>query len=339
MEDIVYSLNLDLRKNSHQVLIMKEDDANSRVIKAVITDNGKPYDLGDYIVNLKWKKPDGHLVYADTENIDNNTIKVICTEQMLAVAGIAEAEFELINSDVILSTLKFTVSINETIISDKDIESSDEFSALKDVLVKSDEIKSHINDESIHKTYIDRAYPCSFSSKGTNLVTERTVFYGTPSINDSYYSHSTTIYAPYTSGTLGYTLHSNGGGAPSWVNIGEVVTRGYGEFVSGSSALTWLEAGYTLTPGTWIIHTNMYMSGGASGNYNVQITNSTLGGILDYSARYFYKPSEGTRCDFEWIVIVELESSYNFYPACISRPDTGSSSYYYSFTTNAIRIK
>lgn len=143
MEEIVYSLNLDLRKNTHQVLVMKEDDVNSRVIEAVITDNGKPYDLTNCAVNLKWKKPDGHIVYADTERVDDSTVKVICTDQMLAVAGTAEAEFDITSTTAVASTLKFMVSINETVISNSDIESSDEFGALQDIM-------GHISNESIH---------------------------------------------------------------------------------------------------------------------------------------------------------------------------------------------
>ena len=78
MEQIIYPLNLDLRQNSHKVLVMKEDDINSRVIEAVITDNGKPYDLTDCAVNLKWRKPDGHIVYATAEKSDNYTVRVVC---------------------------------------------------------------------------------------------------------------------------------------------------------------------------------------------------------------------------------------------------------------------
>lgn len=143
MEEIIYPINLDLRTNTHKVLVMKEDDVNSRVIEAVITDNGKPYDLTNCAVNLKWKKPDGHIVYADTERVDDSTVKVICTDQMLAVAGTAEAEFDITSTTAVASTLKFMVSINETVISNSDIESSDEFGALQDIM-------GHISNESIH---------------------------------------------------------------------------------------------------------------------------------------------------------------------------------------------
>lgn len=340
MEEIVYSLNLDLRKNTHQVLVMKEGDVNSRVIEAVITDNGKPYDLTNCAVNLKWKKPDKCIVYADTESVDSNTVRAVCSEQMLAVAGIAEAEFEIVSADTTVSTLKFTVSINKTVVSDEDIISSDEFSALQDVLVQSSEIKSHIEDESIHKEYIDVNYHRAIQTS-TSALTERAIYNGLPIINGShYYGSGTDIYAPYSVGTSGYTLHATGSGAPEWINVGEVISATYGEFKSGSDVLTWLEAGYTLTSGTWIIITQMYMSGGEPGLYEVKINDVTNGGMLNNSSMYINKPSEvGTRYTSEWTVVCEIENSCFLYPVCVNRPNTGTSSYYYSFITKAIRIK
>ena len=35
---IFYPITLDMRRNLYQVLVMKENDANSRIIKAKITD-------------------------------------------------------------------------------------------------------------------------------------------------------------------------------------------------------------------------------------------------------------------------------------------------------------
>lgn len=42
---------------------------------------------------------------------------------------------------------------------------------------------------------------------GSTTVTERDIYYGLPTINNSHaYTSSTTIYAPSAGGTLGYTL-------------------------------------------------------------------------------------------------------------------------------------
>lgn len=55
-------------------------------------------------------------------------------------------------------------------------------------------------------------------STGTNLVTERDVYYGLPTINGSHsYTSGTNIYAPITAGTSDYVLKSSGSGAPTWI--------------------------------------------------------------------------------------------------------------------------
>lgn len=70
---------------------------------------------------------------------------------------------------------------------------------------------------------------------GTNLVTERDVYYGLPTINNAHnYTSSTTIYAPSASGTANQALVSSGTGkAPVWTDQSNL---------SVGSAATWSTA-------------------------------------------------------------------------------------------------
>ena len=131
MEEIIYPINLDLRTNTHKVLVMKEGDYNSRVIEATITNNGKPFNIDNCTVDIKWRKPDSHIVYSEVNKLNSSTIRVVCTEQMLCVSGISVAEIVITDSNSVVSTLTFNISVNETVASDFDIESSDEFSSLR----------------------------------------------------------------------------------------------------------------------------------------------------------------------------------------------------------------
>lgn len=57
-------------------------------------------------------------------------------------------------------------------------------------------------------------------STGSNLVTERDVYYGTPKINGAKtYNSNTSIYAPTSVGTSGQVLKSSGNGAPVWGSV------------------------------------------------------------------------------------------------------------------------
>lgn len=72
------------------------------------------------------------------------------------------------------------------------------------------------------KTYTDST---SASAIGTsaNLVTERDVYYGLPTINTVHnYTSSTTLFAPTTGGTAGQILKSNGNATPVWINQSDI---------------------------------------------------------------------------------------------------------------------
>ena len=57
----------------------------------------------------------------------------------------------------------------------------------------------------------DSSSASAISSSGTNLVTERDIYYGLPTINNSHaYTSSTAIYAPTAGGTSGYYLKGAG---------------------------------------------------------------------------------------------------------------------------------
>ena len=146
---IIYPLTLDIRRDIHQVLVMKESDVDSRIINITITDNGKPYNVTDKDIKYKWHKPDHKFVFNDCKDmVSSDTISILCTEQMLAVAGIAKCEVIIYDTDdkTVLSTMIFNVSIQNSVISNKDIESSDEFGTLNDLIFESKQLGEGLKD-------------------------------------------------------------------------------------------------------------------------------------------------------------------------------------------------
>lgn len=89
-------------------------------------------------------------------------------------------------------------------------------------------------------------------STGTNLVTERDVYYGLPKINNSKsYTSSTSIYAPTAGGTSGYVLVGNGTtSAPIWKQSLPIANGGTGA-TTATGALTNL--GLADSSGTLIV--------------------------------------------------------------------------------------
>ncbi len=88
----------------------------------------------------------------------------------------------------------------------------------------------------------------AISSTGTNLVTERDVYYGLPYINNSHsYTSSTKIYAPTAGGTSGFVLVGNGTtSAPVWKQKLDIANGGTGQ-TTAFAARQALGVGYSTT--------------------------------------------------------------------------------------------
>ena len=98
-------------------------------------------------------------------------------------------------------------------------------------------ISSNTLGTAASKNYSDSTSSSALSSSGTNLVTERDVYYGIPKINNNNtYSRSTTIYAPTEGGAKGTVLTGNGNAAPIWVSAG---TSGQVLTSNGAAAPSW----------------------------------------------------------------------------------------------------
>ena len=114
------------------------------------------------------------------------------------------------------------------------------------------------------KGVFDKSSATAVGSSGTNLVTERAVYYALPTINGAHdYTSSTTLFAPTSAGTSGQILVSNGNGAPEWATTENYTTT------------TIAAANYSLSNAEWTALTNALPT--TSGTYALYIDDSTNG--------------------------------------------------------------
>lgn len=67
------------------------------------------------------------------------------------------------------------------------------------------------------KQISDSTSASALSNSSSNIVTERDIYFGLPTINGVHnYTSSTTLFAPTSAGTANQVLLSNGSGAPTW---------------------------------------------------------------------------------------------------------------------------
>ena len=129
-------------------LSMPQGDANSRTIVATLWDGATPYNVpASTAVMVRFRKPDdtGGL-YDETEagtavTASGNTVTAPVATQMLAVAGVVQAEIDIYGTGSgkaadRLATFRFAVEVTPSVYPDAQIISSDYFNIVADDIAK-----------------------------------------------------------------------------------------------------------------------------------------------------------------------------------------------------------
>jgi len=149
-------ISLDFYNNNYITVNAKQLDTESRYINITCTDYGKKVTLSadTMSVFVRYKKSDGKFAFNDAEILEDGTIDVELTQQMLAVDGkqtvdiiiVAESglNVESLNDAeniydlgvTIVSTMTFYVNVEPTAIEHSCVTSVDEFDALLKALAR-----------------------------------------------------------------------------------------------------------------------------------------------------------------------------------------------------------
>ena len=156
MDKNIRHIILDISVNKYIPVIVKQYNMKVDSIIATITNNGKPYINTSVVPRVKCKKEDGTFVFNDCKLLQNNTIEIEITEQMTACEGHHECELLLSNGNAgqVLHTMNFVIIVKESVFSDEEITSSNEFLSLEEALIKLDTM----NIERITESEIDALF-------------------------------------------------------------------------------------------------------------------------------------------------------------------------------------
>ena len=153
-------ISVDFSNSRYIIMNAKQHDSKSRFIRMTCTNVGQKVNLNpnDYSAFIRYRKSDGYGVF--NKCIISTTGQVIfeLTEQMLSTVGTSYADLVIldvnksdINSDLTIisedgriienngslaSTMSFYINVMEKPLADYDIESTNEFSALNELLLK-----------------------------------------------------------------------------------------------------------------------------------------------------------------------------------------------------------
>lgn len=126
-----YSFSLDVHKRGSQLMLEAKKNDTGRKLLVTLMENGKPYNItSDCYAVFRARKTDGTVLYNDCF-IEDNEISYTITQQTLAVPGILDCEITLYGSDgKQITSPNFGIIVDETVQSDNEIESTNEFTAL-----------------------------------------------------------------------------------------------------------------------------------------------------------------------------------------------------------------
>ena len=146
--DNTQRITLDIRDNQTYEQIYTKQYNKGFPIEFEITKDGEPFDLSGCIATFEMKKPDKTVIWSDC-NISNNIVSIEIDEQMTIVNGKAEFQITLMQSEMRIATVTGIIKIDKSVIQDDDIESSNEFSLITDILVQIEEAKQAASDAKV----------------------------------------------------------------------------------------------------------------------------------------------------------------------------------------------
>ncbi len=152
----IQNLVLDINKKPFQTITANKGEVGSRFIRITIVDNSTPVDLTGVTISLYAKKPDGKKVFnsVTVEDKVNGVVLAELTSQILSVSGLVRLTLLLVKNGSKLASKQFLVNVDESIVDDEAIESTNEFTALVDALGRVNNIDSRfekVNSQLEHK--------------------------------------------------------------------------------------------------------------------------------------------------------------------------------------------
>lgn len=135
MKDAIYRISLDIHEHGSQAVLKAKKTDTGRMLHIILREGGTPYIIeADCYAVFKATKPDGSILY-NACTIENNEIIYEFTEQTCTAVGRCRCEIALYGlDDKLITSPRFALLVDGTIYPEGSVESTDEFSALAQLI-------------------------------------------------------------------------------------------------------------------------------------------------------------------------------------------------------------
>ena len=172
---MVYPNRVALNINQKYVMPIPytQQGDTARVLTFNILDKGVPFNLTGKTVRAKILKPDNTKCYNDLTitNATGGECNLKLTNQVLAVAGKVNCQLEIKEGEEFLSTIIFPIDVEPSIDVNGAVESTNEFTALLNGIIKLDEWDKYFKETSgtIEEKYTERLNGIASSLEETKI--------------------------------------------------------------------------------------------------------------------------------------------------------------------------
>ena len=172
---MVYPNRVALNINQKYVMPIPytQQGDTARVLTFNILDKGVPFNLTGKTVRAKILKPDNTKCYNDLTitNATGGECNLKLTNQVLAVAGKVNCQLEIKEGEEFLSTIIFPIDVEPSIDVNGAVESTNEFTALLNGIIKLDEWDKYFKETSgaIEEKYTERLNGLGSSLEETKI--------------------------------------------------------------------------------------------------------------------------------------------------------------------------
>ena len=137
MQNATHYISLDIHDTASQAVVSVKKGDSKRKIVANFTEHGKPYPIdADCTATMRFKKPDGTVVYS-TCSVGLSSVVCDLTTQATAAVGSVGCEITIYGADKKqITSPRFEMIVDDTLYSDSEVESSNEFTALTQAMAQ-----------------------------------------------------------------------------------------------------------------------------------------------------------------------------------------------------------
>lgn len=143
-----YKISLDIHDHGSHVSLKAKKGDTGRILQITLTDGGKPYKItSECLAVFAAKKADGTIIFNGC-SIIGNAIYYVFTEQTAISVGVHNCEIKLYGSDEkLLTSASFTLIVEDTVLSEHDLISMNEVTALTKLVSDANTIVQEVSQK------------------------------------------------------------------------------------------------------------------------------------------------------------------------------------------------